>query len=368
MEISGADAARQMSDVDRAFATPTSQPRHTTAIPYPDETPLGTLGQMRPPQSRINTQESGPHNAAETGNAGRFPAVTIPQKIANQKKPTLIYDWVSPSRMRSTNSDLSDLGNFNRLGLDCISMTGIEQFTEKQLEEIIRATSPKTVVVIDTRQESHGFIKGIPVSWMATDNRNWANVDKAPADILPKEEKKLRKLATNSDGATLHVPYGSTAKGKSEDAPLPIEVQHSRVETEKQLVERMGGIYLRVPVPDHAAPDLTTLGHFTDSVRTLVQDKGLNNLHFVPHCRGGMGRTTLFMSALDMLVNAHQVSLDDIVDRQVKLRRRDEGAITPGKEYKIQFRQEKTGLCRGKVRGATEIDMRSTAYIARSQK
>lgn len=398
----GSGASQWVRD-DNSTTTPAApQSHHTAEKPYADETQLAALSQMRRQRSTSNIREHGLHDAALTGNDARgtasaamaeglqgtsvdelnrtlahgtaldtqilrhsdmqvgkptnaphtsntkaFPAVTVPQKIENQKKPVLIYDFVSPSRLRSTDGDLSDLGEFNRQGLDRISMTGVEQFSEEQLDNVIRAVHPKKVVMIDTRQESHGFIGGRPISWMATDNRNWGNVDKAVADIEPKEEKKLRKLAIKSDGATINIPYGSTAKEKSETEPLRVKVRRSRVETEKQLVERKGGIYLRVPVPDHAAPDLDTLDHFSRGSRAVVQEHGLSNVHFVVHCRGGMGRTTLLMSALDMLVNAPQVSLDDIVDRQVKIRRRDESPLTaPGKEYKRKFREEKSEVLR----------------------
>jgi hypothetical protein len=51
------------------------------------------------------------------------------------------------------------------------------------------------------------------------------------------------------------------------------------------------------------------------------------------------------MSALDMLANAPHVSSDDIVARQVKIRRRAEAAATtPGKEYKAKFRDEKSDV------------------------
>lgn len=271
--------------------------------------------------------------------------MTVPQKVEKQSKPTLVYDSVHPSRLRSTDGGVSDIAGINSRGLDRISMSGIQQFSEAQLDEIVARVHPKTVVVIDTRQESHGFVSGEPVSWMALDNRNWANVDKEAGDILSKEEKKLKKFAGKFDGTTLHIPHGSTAKGKSQIEPLQVDVQGARVETEQQLVERKGGLYLRVPVPDHAAPSLDVLSGFSDATRNLVQEKGLDNLHFVVHCRGGMGRTTLFMSALDMLTNAPDVSAHEIVERQVKLRRRAEGsADTEGKAYKATFRGEKEAV------------------------
>lgn len=269
----------------------------------------------------------------------------VPRKIENQAKPVLVHDFVNPSRLRSTDGDCSDLVDINRDGLDRISMSGIEQFSAAQLDSIIQAAHPKTIVVLDTRQESHGFVDGKPISWTALDNRNWGNVDKAAADIVPKEAKKLNKLAARFDGATLHIPYSSTAKKKTDLPPIRISVQRDKVESEQQLVERKGCVYIRTPIADHASPDLEAMDHLTRHVRALVREKGLDNLHFVVHCRGGMGRTTLVMSALDMLVNARDVSSHDIIDRQVKLRRRAESTIhAPEQEYKRQTRKEKNDV------------------------
>ncbi|MFL8012601.1 phosphatase domain-containing protein [Xanthomonas vasicola] len=308
--------------------------------------PQGALsGLARRPQRE--TEGGEPRRASSSPvRSSSYPSITKPQKLENQKRPIMIFDSVEPSRIRST-TNLAALDGINQEGLDRISMTGIEQFSEAQLDDVIKSVYPKTVVVIDTRQEAHGFVSGKPVSWMALDNKNWGNVDKPMADIEPKEEKKLSKWVRKNDGKEVSIPNGSTAKVKRAAEPLTLSVSSDEVETEKRLVTRKGGIYIRVPVPvpDHAAPDEDALAHFAASTRSVVMDKGLENVHFVVHCRGGMGRTTMFMSALDMLTNAGDVPMKEIVDRQVKLRQRDEGSITAaGKAYKATFRDEKAAV------------------------
>ncbi|MFL7993097.1 hypothetical protein [Xanthomonas vasicola] len=306
--------------------------------------PQGALsGLARRPQRE--TEGGEPRRASSSPvRSSSYPSITKPQKLENQKRPIMIFDSVEPSRIRST-TNLAALDGINQEGLDRISMTGIEQFSEAQLDDVIKSVYPKTVVVIDTRQEAHGFVSGKPVSWMALDNKNWGNVDKPMADIEPKEEKKLSKWVRKNDGEEVSIPNGSTAKVKRAAEPLTLSVSSDEVETEKRLVTRKGGIYIRVPVPDHAAPDEDALAHFAASTRSVVMDKGLENVHFVVHCRGGMGRTTMFMSALDMLTNAGDVPMKEIVDRQVKLRQRDEGSITAaGKAYKATFRDEKAAV------------------------
>ncbi len=302
--------------------------------------PLSGLA-TRQPRAGENGE---PQRAASPIRRSAYPQTTRPQKLENQKRPVMIFDSVEPSRIRST-SNLAALDGINQEGLDRISMTGIEQFSAAQLDAVIESVRPKTVVVIDTRQESHGFVDGKPVSWMALDNKNWGNVDKPMEDIEPKEAKKLAKWAGKNDGQDVSIPNGSTAKAKRAAEPLNVSVRSEEVETEKQLVTRKGGMYVRVPVPDHAAPDQGALAHFAASTRQIVMEKGLDNVHFVVHCRGGMGRTTMFMSALDMLTNAGTVPMKEIVDRQVKLRQRDEGPLTaPGKAYKATFRDEKAAV------------------------
>jgi protein-tyrosine phosphatase len=86
-------------------------------------------------------------------------------------------------------------------------------------------------------------------------------------------------------------------------------VEHAS--TERELVETNRAAYVRLTVTDHARPLDEEVDRFILAVRTLPENGWA---HF--HCEAGRGRTTTFLVMYDMLRNATQVSLDDIVRRQ----------------------------------------------------
>ena len=61
--------------------------------------------------------------------------------------------------------------------------------------------------------------------------------------------------------------------------------------------------------------------YFVQLVNSELKD---NWLHF--HCKQGIGRTTTFMIMYDIMKNAKEVSLDDIVKRQVALSKMSENS------------------------------------------
>ncbi|MBU3197100.1 hypothetical protein KPL26_10470 [Clostridium algidicarnis] len=63
-----------------------------------------------------------------------------------------------------------------------------------------------------------------------------------------------------------------------------------------------------------------------DCFVSLVKSQPKNTwLHF--HCKQGIGSTTTFMIMYDMIKNAHHVTADDIIKRQLLLANFDESHI-----------------------------------------
>ncbi|WP_445222823.1 hypothetical protein ACKWRH_45550 (plasmid) [Bradyrhizobium sp. Pa8] len=175
---------------------------------------------------------------------------------------------------------------------------------------------------------------------MAADNYNWGNVEK-PAGIIPaKELKKLAKLPTKFPFGMI-IESGTVAKGRASSAP-PLKIPNSgeaKIESEEDLVKRKGAAYLRIPTPDHARPTDDEIDRLVSELRKVGHKRDVH-LHF--HCRGGMGRTTLFMVLADMLQNSGKVQSEHIIERQIRLRRHDESTTT--KAAKEVFRNEKREL------------------------
>lgn len=187
----------------------------------------------------------------------------------------------------------------NIQGLNSLKASGSGQFSEQTFKEMIKQlpTDPTHLVVLDLRQESHGLVNGTPISW--TDGvYNNGNLNKTKSEIEADEQQRLQ-LAARS-GRILIDPM---------EGPARLEVKSAK--TERELVEEAGCQYIRLPVIDHTRPSDLTIDQFVDIVNHLPNNRWI---HF--HCRAGKGRTTTFLTLLDIMKNAQHVSLEDILARQ----------------------------------------------------
>ncbi|MBR1709763.1 MAG: dual specificity protein phosphatase family protein, partial [Clostridia bacterium] len=157
----------------------------------------------------------------------------------------------------------------------------------------------KRVIIIDLRQESHGFVNGIPISWYGL--HNWANVGMSLEEIERDEQERFEPMV-----GTVIKAYGTKEPVKETE----IHVEHFM--TERELVESEGFEYFRLPIQDHTWPAPDTLDTFIE----FVKDKDDVWLHF--HCQAGKGRTGILMMVYDMMKNP-QLAMEDIVVRQTML-------------------------------------------------
>lgn len=219
-------------------------------------------------------------------------------------KPLLIVNmWneeVLPKNFRMCTDPLSEENGYHPslIGLKELRASGSAQFSEKSLNAIIKKIPFKLLTIIDLRQESHGFINGIAVSWFS--ERNWANKGKTLSEILDDEKLRLIQVAQ----------YPIAILYASKKFPVPIWVNGTH--TEAELVAPHGLGYVRIPVADHTKPSNTDADSFINLVKSLPKDSVW--LHF--HCAAGEGRTTTFLVMYDMMHNANKVKLNDIFQRQ----------------------------------------------------
>ena len=208
---------------------------------------------------------------------------------------------------------------FSLEGLLTLHTSGSHQYDETQLQNIITRVDPINdqlaesavsrnydFVIVDLRQESHVFINGIPVSWYADDD--WANVGRSLAWIEEDETLHLVRMV-----AARSITVGTVVKGKDGQVSMkdPVNLDVKDATTEMGLAHNLGIDYIRIPVSDHCRPTDDMVDRFVTFVHGLPANAWL---HF--HCHGGDGRTTTFMALYDMIRNAQNVSLDDIVARQ----------------------------------------------------
>lgn len=167
-----------------------------------------------------------------------------------------------------------------------------------------RGVTPQQLVLVDLRQEDHGFFNGTAVSWYGKDN--WGNVGRSEAWITKDEEKRLTAAEEKN------MTYYDLGKKK---VPVPAGTTYVAIApTEEQLASIMGIGYKRFPSTDHIWPAASEIDQFLAWSQTLPKDAWL---HF--HCEAGVGRTTAFMTIWDIWHNVQKDSLESICARETAL-------------------------------------------------
>lgn len=190
--------------------------------------------------------------------------------------------------------------NPSREGLEKLKASGSNQFSEKGLKILKERLKGEKIIIVDLRQESHGFIDGVPVSWRG--ECNWANLHKSLQEIEKDEMERLNSLLKKK--SVIAVMF----QGEKE---IQVKLSVKNVRDEKELCKKMGVGYFRLPVPDHRRPDDKTVDKFIAFIKSMPEGSWL---HF--HCKAGKGRTSTFLAMYDMMHNAKKVSIDDIILRQ----------------------------------------------------
>ncbi|MBD7911667.1 hypothetical protein [Clostridium cibarium] len=233
----------------------------------------------------------------------------------SESTPNLSLDFENkdtlPLNFRKT-SDLSKLKdkNLELVGLDTLNISGSAQFTSLSLLRLKEnLNTPPPVIIIDLRQESHGFINGNAVSYYDT----ICNEGLCLNDINQKENQLLSNVTF---GESI-----SLSDGKHSLTP-------TLVENEEKLIRPNNLKYFRIPVKEGERPTDEMVDRFVKYTSTLKKDTWL---HF--HCKLGDERTTMFMIMYDIMKNSNNTELNNIIERQEVL-----GDITlPKNDSKIEF-------------------------------
>ena len=201
---------------------------------------------------------------------------------------------------------------------------GSGQFSQQQLQHIITEIhSP--IIIIDLRQEAHGFINGTPISWYAT--RNWDNKGKTAREVNQIQMQKLNYLRSLKN-VTVYDILKKSHQGKILDAK-PINMDITDVYNEQQLAQHLKLGYVRFYVTDHMAPTETEVNAFVSFFKTAPKDSWL---YF--HCRGGSGRTTTFMVMTDILRDGKTKTFDEIITKQRQSGSKDLSILPSKSNYK----------------------------------
>ncbi len=191
----------------------------------------------------------------------------------------------------------------SRDGLDGLRVSGSASFSEEGLRKITDRIPTKKIIVVDLRQESHGLLNGLAVEWW--DERNAANKGKSLEQIVEDERTRLAALCEAGKATVLLLDKSE----KLEADPTALALKS--VQSEQELCKARDLGYVRIPVTDREKPADDAVDRVLQLVRGLPEDGWL---HF--HCKAGNGRTTSFLTMVDMMRNAKKVSRDDIFLRQ----------------------------------------------------
>lgn len=235
-----------------------------------------------------------------------FTLVQTPELAASTSPETYLIQNMAdkPEIPRNFRTTLDPLDGMDEetpslLGLEELNISGSGQFSQQSLEAMVQAIPHNNIVVIDLREEPHGMLNGIAITWYS--HNNWTNEGMSPDEIEWDLQERVASLANNSQAEI----YSSKRKEKS----FSVDIQS--VYTEQEAVERAGAQFFRIYARDHQRASDEAIDRFVEFVKNLDQDTWL---HF--HCSAGRGRTTSFMALYDMMKNASKVSVDDIVARQ----------------------------------------------------
>lgn len=244
---------------------------------------------------------------------------------ADDTQPLLVLDMRNaaqyPQYFRTSSDKLPS--NINTTGLAELHVAGSGQFSKLALQKVLHRLPAKQVMIIDLRQESHGFLNGNAISWYAPANA--INANKTVAQIEKDQDQLLNALSKNESVMTSNVEKTKTVEFSVHD-----------VASEAELIVGKHIHYAHLYVQDYHAPSVEQANRFIQIVRKLPSGRWL---YF--HCRGGAGRTSTFMAMYDMLRNAKQVSFDDIIARQVALGGKDLTDIPPVSDPKHQAAVER---------------------------
>ncbi|UQZ83427.1 Effector protein hopD2 [Paenibacillus konkukensis] len=210
----------------------------------------------------------------------------------------------------------------NLSGLAELRASGSGQFSHNGLRLIRKAIGPGPLTVVDLRQESHGFVNGMAVSWYG--EHNGCNKGLTHEDVCAEERRLLDEAGQAPELVFDRLPNKSVDLDAALTGPR-------KVQTEEELVLSEGAGYIRFFVTDHHRPLDGEVDRFIRYVNGLPAGMWL---HF--HCRGGVGRTTSFMLMYDMLRNAKEVGRDDLLRRHVLIGGKDVGRTDPQDQYKYE--------------------------------
>lgn len=180
-----------------------------------------------------------------------------------------------------------------------LNISGSAQFVPSQLDNIKKAISKPDIYILDLRQESHGFINDIALSFFSPERL--LNNGFSSQDTLAEEIKLFKKLKIDS----VENIFNKRAKFIES-----LTVKKSSIEQDVVQDKKMN--YALFATRDGFIPTITMTDSFVDFIKIIPEN---THLHF--HCDAGEGRTTMYMSMFQMMKESTSKSLEEILKEQL---------------------------------------------------
>ena len=166
---------------------------------------------------------------------------TIAKADTGNLAPRLMIDFNNngefPNSFRKMSDKIYPTNNIPSIkGLDKLNASGSAEFTSNSLD-IIKSSIGKKFVVVDLRQESHGFLNGSAISWLGL--KNDLNKGLSQPEVVKKEDALLGSIKLN----TPIKPFNS-----------PGNIVANSVSNEETLVKSKDLDYIRFAVTDGESP------------------------------------------------------------------------------------------------------------------
>jgi protein tyrosine phosphatase (PTP) superfamily phosphohydrolase (DUF442 family) len=207
-------------------------------------------------------------------------------------------------------------------------LSGSGQYSEEGLKALLLTLKQPRVLLIDLREESHGFVNGEAVSWFVP--QDTINRGKPCQQIVEDEQRRLSTLLQAGNATLYTVQEKDAFNGVSRATAQSIAVR--AVCTESALHAE----YARIPVPNHRKPSDEAVDAFIALVRRNSSQRWLHI-----HCKAGVGRTTTFMTLYAMMQTAKALSLEEIIEQQKAIGGKDLLALPPPSSWKYALLKER---------------------------
>jgi hypothetical protein len=210
-----------------------------------------------------------------------------------------------PERFRSSDMPL-ELSEDQLKGLRELRIMGGGQPSEKQLRNIIER-SEYPVIVLDFRQEPHGHIGGVPITWFRP---YVSDRDLGTDEMISLEDDFIEFLKS---ATSVRVDSVNWTGGQDYELLSSEFIENDTVLTNADMVERNGARYMRFYVP--VVPNDRQIAKF----EALAEEVSEQDVTLYFQCWDGTGRSSEFMVMYDILRNGHEVSLESIADRHAAM-------------------------------------------------